>query len=223
MRVLLIGETGRGKTFTALTMSKKFDTTYIDTERGTELWFKEEFKDLRSSIKLIEVNEWNDKIGKNLLSFKADEKELVVLDSLSELLEHYKDYLQKKVKKDKKYPMPTGSGVVDLTSKGIDPELIVLPMQMYSLIYDTTLNVLSTCLKAKHCIVTMHPIETRQITMDGKIVHSAGKLSFLQSVYRKVDIILKYKDVLKADILKVRGHKKEEDVNPIDFLKEVMI
>jgi len=40
MRILLIGDTGTGKTVTSLSISKYFRTIYYDVDLGTSLWVK---------------------------------------------------------------------------------------------------------------------------------------------------------------------------------------
>jgi len=153
--------------------------------------------------------------------------DMIVVDSISELYEKYKDYVQDYVRRTGKFPMPVATGVVDLLRKGIDPEFITLPMQMYGLLYDTILNVVMDAVSyAKYCIVTMHPLETRMaVNLENgtsQIIHSSGKLNFLQGVYRKMDIILKLKKPMKAQVLKARGEFELPDdfVNPIEYLKE---
>ena len=222
MKTLLVGETGTGKSYTALTISRFFRTAYIDADfEGAKPWLESEFKDLDSSdrFNVVYIKEWNDKLKR----MTVKDVELVVLDSLSHLMELYKDYLQEIIKREKKYPMPQGTGIVDLEKQGIDPELIVLPMQVHSLIYDTMLNIVTNLVKScSNVIIIMHPIETRQLTMDGKIVYSSGKLRFVQGIYRLMDCILKYHAPMTASVVKVRGIKKPSDeVNPVEFLKEL--
>jgi len=225
MRILLIGETGTGKTVTALSLSKFFRTVYYDVDLGTELW--KEKLEIGKNVKIIEIHNWQEYKQMDIKRTANIKPDLIVVDSISELYERYKDYVQDYVRKTGKFPMPVATGVVDLLRKGIDPEFITIPMQMYGLLYDTILNVVTDATSnARHSIITMHPLETRMaVNMDNgsmQIIHSSGKLSFLQGVYRKVDIILKLKKPLQAQVLKARGEFElpEDFVNPIEYLKE---
>jgi len=226
MRVLIIGDTGTGKTFTSLSLSKFFKTVYYDVDIGTELWVRT----LKVNPKIVKIRTWEDYKKWDIKKvIDIAKPELVVLDSLSELYEKYKDYVQRYIRETGKFPMPVATGVVDLKRKGIDTEFITIPMQMYALLYDEILNVVTDFTSlAENVIITMHPIETRVVAMlaDGsnEIVHSSGKLQFLQGVYRKVDIILHLVKPMKAKIIKARGllEVPENLVNPLEFLKELM-
>ena len=225
MRILLVGDTGTGKTVTSLTLSKFFRTVYYDVDLGTELWMKT--LEVGKNVKIVHIRDWNDykdKEVKKVLSIKPD---MIVIDSVSELYEKYKDYVQDYVRKTGRFPMPVATGVVDLLRKGIEPEFITIPMQMYGLLYDTILNVVTEAVSyTKHSIITMHPLETRMaVNLENgtsQIIHSAGKLNFLQGIYRKVDVIIKLKKPMKGQILKARGELQvpEDLVNPVDYLKE---
>jgi len=214
MRVLLIGETGMGKTVTALTISQFFNTIYYDTEGGTELWLSK----YKVNGRVIQLREW----FKDMLRvFESNTADLVVLDSISTLLEHYTDYLQKYIRQTGKFPLPTAGVMSELR---IDPEFVVLPMQVYPLIYDTMLNVVDAVSRVcKHCIIVSHPIETRQLSIDGRVVHSHGRHKYLQGLCRRADIILKFVKPMTAQVVKCRGVvNPPNEVNPIEFLKQLM-
>lgn len=213
MRILLIGETGMGKTVTALTLSQFFNTTYIDTEEGTLLWLKSQFNMDKSNFKLILIDKWS--------NFSVPNSELIVLDSLSTLTEHYQDYLQSYVREKGEVPMPTATGIMKLR---IDPQFVVLPVQLYQLLYDTMINVVDNVIRnSEHCIITMHPIETRQLSIDGKIIESHGRKKFVQSIYRRMDVILQYVKPMQCNVVKCRGKTDVNSVvDPIEFLKELM-
>ena len=217
MKVLLIGETGTGKTYTALSLSKFFNCVYLDTENGTELWLKH-FNLDREKFRLLVIDSWS---SYKAINSKIPESQLIVLDSLSTLQDHYFDYIQQYVRERKEFPMPTATGVVRLK---YDSEFIVMPMQLYQLLYDTMINVLDSLIrKASNLIVTMHPIETRQLSIDGQIIQSHGRQKFVQSIYRRMDIILHYTKPMQCRVVKARGFVDlPESVNPIDFLKQVL-
>jgi len=218
MKILLIGETGTGKTYTSLTLSKFFNTIYIDTENGTELWLKNYFKFDKERFKLVLVDSW---YSYKTVDSKISESKLIVLDSLSALQDHYVDYVQQYVRERREFPMPTATGIVKLR---YDTEFIVLPMQLYQLVYDTMLNVIdSLARRAEHLIVTMHPIETKVATLDGQVVQSRGSQRYVQAICRRMDIILSYTEPMRAKVVKARGFLDlPEFVNPIDFLKQVL-
>jgi len=216
MRILLVGETGLGKTVTALTLSQFFKTVYIDTEEGTELW-KQHFK--LDNCSIYRITEWNNGIPKFIENATAN-TELAVIDSLNSLMDHYVDYLESYVKTKQKIPIPTAGAMTELK---VDPEFVVLPYQVWTLVYDTMLNIVMTAIRnSKHVIVCMHPIETRQLSVDGKIIHSHGRLKFVQAIYRQMDIILKFKSTMLCDVVKCRGRfDKPSNVEPVSFLKEL--
>jgi len=216
MRVLLIGETGLGKTVTALTLSQFFNTTYFDTEEGTLLWLNQ-FN--LKKCRLLKITKWDNSLM-NIANLVSN-SELVVLDSLSTLMDHYQDYLQQYVRNKQEFPMPTATGVVKLK---VDPEFVVLPMQLYQLLYDTMLNVVDQLIRvSNNCIITMHPIETRQLSIEGKVIQSHGRYKFVQSIYRRMDIILHYVRPMQCNVVKCRGLVEDVGlVNPIEFLKSYM-
>ena len=224
MRVLLIGDTGTGKTVTSLTLSKYFRTLYYDIDLGTEEW--KETLSVGNNVRIVEIRDWKEYKNRDIKKGINMKPDMIVVDSISELYEKYKDYVQDYVRKTGKFPMPVATGVVDLLRKGIDPEFITIPMQMYGLLYDTILNVVTNAVSySKHSIITMHPLETRMaVNLENgtsQIIHSAGKLNFLQGIYRKVDVIIKLKKPMKGQVLKARGELElpEDFVNPVEYLK----
>ena len=224
MRVLLIGDTGTGKTVTSLTLSKYFRTLYYDIDLGTEEW--KETLSIGNNVRIVEIRDWKEYKNRDIKKGINMKPDMIVVDSISELYEKYKDYVQDYVRKTGKFPMPVATGVVDLLRKGIDPEFITIPMQMYGLLYDTILNVVTNAVSySKHSIITMHPLETRMaVNLENgtsQIIHSAGKLNFLQGIYRKVDVIIKLKKPMKGQVLKARGELElpEDFVDPIEYLK----
>ena len=230
VKVLIIGNTGKGKTLTSLTLSKHFRTIYYDVDLGTDPWDESlHFKEWKN-LKVLRIRDWEDykrtPIGE---VSKKNKPDLVVVDSLSELFGKYKDYLKQYVRKTGRFPMPVATGVVDLTKKGINPEFVSLPYQMYSLLYDTIEDVASDAVSySDHTIITMHPLETRMAVQksDGssEIVHSSAKLGFLQRIYRKVDVIIKLSKPMRGEVVKSRGDLKpvEGAVDPVEFLKRKM-
>jgi len=229
VRVLLLGSTGRGKTLTSLSIAKHFRTVYYDIDLGTDLWLKTlNITEDNSKIKILRIRDWEDYIKFDIKKVaKKNRPNLIVVDSISELFDKYKDYVQNYVRETGRFPMPTATGIVDLTKKGINTEFITLPMQMYSLLYDTIVNVVTNATSySDHTIITMHPLETRLVAQLGngssEIVHSSSKLNFLQSIYRKVDVIIKLPKPMQGQVIKARGDLQPIDkpVDPIDFIKE---
>jgi len=227
VRVLLIGDTGRGKTVTSLSIAKDYRTLYYDVDLGTDLWLKPLGMSGKSKVRILKIRDWEDYKKFDLQKLAGKQRpQLVVIDSISELYDKYKDYVQRYVRETGKFPMPVATGIVDLTKKGIDTEFITLPMQLYSLLYDTIVNVVTAATSySDHTIITMHPLETRMIANrpDGssEIVHSSAKLGFLQSIYRKVDIIIKLTKPMQGQVVKSRGDLKPPDqlVDPIEFIR----
>jgi len=225
VRFLIIGDTGTGKTVTSLSVARYFRTLYYDVDIGTELWTRTLGVDT-SRVKILTIRDWEDYKRFDLQKLANKQRpQLVVVDSISELYDKYKDYIQRYVRETGKFPMPVATGVVDLTKKGINTEFITLPMQMYSLLYDTIVNVVTAATSySTHTIITMHPLETRMVAHrpDGSsdIVHSSAKLSFLQSVYRKVDVIIKLVKPMQGKVVKSRGDLQvpEDIVNPVEFI-----
>jgi len=228
VKVLIIGNTGNGKTLTSLTLSKYFRTVYYDVDLGTDPWDESlHFKEWKN-LKVLKIRDWEDykktPIGEVSRKSKPD---LVVVDSLSELFGKYKDYLKRYVRETGKFPMPVATGVVDLFKKGIDPEFVSLPYPMYSLLYDTIEDVVSDAVSySDHTIITMHPLETRIAVQksDGssEIVHSSAKLGFLQRIYRKVDVIIKLPKPMTGEVAKSRGDLEPTKgaIDPVEFLKK---
>ncbi len=224
VRVLLIGDTGRGKTVTSLSVAKHFRTLYYDVDLGTDLWVKA--LDVGSNVRILKIRDWEDykKFDLQRLS-NVNKPQLIVIDSLSELYDKYKDYVQRYVRETGKFPMPVATGIVDLSKKGINTEFITLPMQLYALLYDTIINVVTAATSyARHTIITLHPLETRMVAnlSDGssEIVHSSSKLSFLQSIYRKVDVIIKFPKPMVGQVVKSRGDLRpiEDTIDPVQFI-----
>jgi len=224
VRVLLIGDTGRGKTLTSLSVANNFRTLYYDVDLGTDLWL--DTLKIDNKVRILRIRDWEDYKKFDIKELaKKTKPDLIVVDSVSELYDKYKDYVQNYVRKTGKYPMPVATGIVDLVKKGIDTEFITLPMQMYALLYDTIINVVTDATSyAQHAIITMHPLETRMIAQLGngssEIVHSSSRLNFLQAIYRKVDVIIKLPKPMKGQVIKSRGDLKpvEGVIDPIDFL-----
>lgn len=230
VRVLLIGDTGRGKTLTSLSVAKNFRTLYYDVDLGTDLWLQSLGITEKSGVRILRIRDWEDYKRFDLQKLAGKQRpQLVVIDSISELYDKYKDYVQRYVRETGKFPMPVATGVIDLTKKGIDTEFITLPMQLYALLYDTIVNVVTSAVSySDHAIITMHPLETRMVAnrLDGssEIVHSSAKLSFLQSIYRKVDVIIKLSKPMQGQVVKSRGDLKpiEGLVDPIEFILKKM-
>lgn len=230
VRVLLIGDTGRGKTVTSLSVSKNFKTLYYDVDLGTDLWLQSLGITGKNNIRILKIRDWEDYKKFDLQRLAGKQRpQLVVIDSISELYDKYKDYVQRYVRETGKFPMPVATGVVDLTKKGINTEFITLPMQLYALLYDTIVNVVTAATSySEHTIITMHPLETRMVAHrpDGssEIVHSSAKLGFLQSIYRKVDVIIKLPKPMQGQVVKSRGDLKPVDelVDPIEFILKKM-
>lgn len=230
VRVLLIGDTGRGKTLTSLSVAKKFRTLYYDVDLGTDLWLEPLNIDSKNGVRILKIRDWEDYKKFDLQKLAGKQRpQLVVVDSLSELYDKYKDYVQRYVRETGRFPMPVATGIVDLTKKGINTEFITLPMQMYALLYDTILNVVTDAVSySDNTIITLHPLETRMIAnrSDGssEIVHSSAKLSFLQGIYRKVDVIIKLVKPMQGQVVKSRGDLKpvEGAVDPVKFILRKM-
>jgi len=230
VRVLLIGDTGKGKTLTSLSVAKNFRTLYYDVDLGTDLWLKPLGIEEKKDVKILKIRDWEDYKKFDLQRLAGKQRpQLVIIDSISELYDKYKDYVQHYVRETGKFPMPVATGIVDLTKKGIDTEFITLPMQLYALLYDTIVNVVTAATSySDHTIITMHPLETRMIASrpDGssEIVHSSAKLSFLQAIYRKVDVIIKLPKPMQGQVVKSRGDLKpiDELVDPVEFILKKM-
>jgi len=229
VRVLLVGDTGRGKTLTSLSVAKHFKTLYYDVDLGTDLWVQALNIDT-NTVKILKIRDWEDYKRFDLQKLANKSRpQLVVIDSISELYEKYKDYVQSYVRETGKFPMPVATGVVDLTKKGINTEFITLPMQLYGLLYDTILNVVTAATSyAENTIITMHPLETRMAVQlesgNSTVIHSSAKLSFLQGIYRKVDVIIKLTKPMVGEVVKSRGDLKpiEGPIDPVEFILKKM-
>jgi len=173
-KVLLKGETGTGKTHCALMVSFLFSergkrVCYVDPEWGCQ----KEITELVSSgaigeehlenIELYVTPKWKTGsvreveegvfIGGFVDVFERLDGDLVVVDSMSELMRIHKDYLEQKFIAQGYY-VPRENKVMIK-----DPDTFTLPFQHYSKIYDDLVGMIYRLMAGRsHILCTMHPI-----------------------------------------------------------------
>lgn len=175
-KVLLIGETGSGKTYTATKVAEWVashgrQVVFIDPEFGAERELELLSDEVLENIELKVCPEWG--------SFKkAVESEdacfLKVVDGLSEAFVATKFFLEDRYISHGKYMV--GESEIEIK----DREVFTLPWQAYAKVYDVIRKVCHTLVKqAPHIIVTMHSFgETKT------------KEKLETDVFRKFDTIL---------------------------------
>ena len=194
-KVLLRGDSGTGKTHCALKVSFLFSehgkkVCYVDPEWGCQ---KEVMELLNSgaitskhleNIELYITPKWRTGSVKEVSKgvyvggfvdiFERLDGDLVVIDSMSELMQIHKNYLEQKfiaqgyyIPKEKEVEIK-------------DPDTFTLPFQHYTKIYDELVSMVYRLLmKDGHLLCTMHPIGDTE-----------SKKRVEQNIDRKFDTII---------------------------------
>lgn len=194
-KVLLRGDSGSGKTHCALMVSFLFSENgkrvcYVDPEWGcqkeiVELVGRGEIgEEQLENIEIYVTPKWRtDKvveadegvyIGGFVNVFDELDGDLIVIDSMSELMEVHKRYLKQKfiaqgyyIPKEKEVEIK-------------DPDTFTLPFQHYTAIYDELVGMVYKLLMRRgHVLCTMHPIGD-----------SDSRKRVEQSIDRKFDTII---------------------------------
>jgi hypothetical protein len=183
-KILLIGETGVGKTFTVVKIAEfvaqhEQDVVFIDPERGAERELELLSDEVLGHINLKDCPDWE--------SFKRaiwseDSCFLKVVDGLSEAFVASKIWLEDRYVAHGEYMV--GESEVKIKDK----EVFTLPWQGYSKVYDFIGKICHELVKQKpHIIVTMHSF--------GK---TATKEKLEGDVFRKFDTIMELRRTVSA-------------------------
>lgn len=194
-KVLLRGESGSGKTHCALQVAFLFSrngkkVTYVDPEWGCQ----KEIVELMSAgviseadienIELYVTAKWKtDEVreidegvyfGGFVDVFDRLDGDLIVIDSMSELMAIHKNYLEQKFI-SQGYYIPRENPV-----EIKDPDVFTLPFQSYTKIYDELVGMVYKLLMSRgHIVCTMHPIGD-----------SESRKRVEQNIERKFDTII---------------------------------
>lgn len=175
-KILLIGETGVGKTFTVTQIAKFVaehgkKVVFIDPERGAERELELLSDEVLENIELKDTPEWDS--FKNAV-WNKDDCFLKVIDGLSEAFVSSKIWLEDRYVSHGEYMV--GESEVKIK----DREVFTLPWQAYSKVYDFIGKICHELVKQKpHIIVTMHSFGA-----------SATKEKLGSDVFRKFDTIM---------------------------------
>lgn len=175
-KILLIGETGVGKTYTAVKVAEFVashgkQVVFVDPERGAERELELLSDEVLANITLRDVPEWNE--FKNAV-WADDTCFLKVVDGLSEAFVASRMWLEDRYISQGKYMV--GEGEVEIK----DREIFTLPWQGYPKVYDAIRKICHELVKqAPHIIVTMHSFGT-----------TATKERLQDDVFRKFDTIM---------------------------------
>lgn len=185
-KILLIGETGTGKTFTSAKVAnfvaghgKK--VVFIDPERGAGKELEMLSDEVLENIEFRDTPEW-DPFKKAI--FKNDNCFLKVVDGLSEAFVSSKIYLEDRYVAHGKYMTGKAEAEIEITDK----EIFTLPFVAYSKVYDFIIKICHELVKqSPHIIVTMH-------SFGG----SEAKQRLEADVFRKFDIIFELRRTPKT-------------------------
>ena len=195
-KIVLIGDTGKGKTYTAVKISEFVashgkDVVYIDPEYGSQRELELLSDEVLERINLKVTPGW-------LETKKAIESNdgcfLKVLDGLSEVFEQMKYWLQNRF-------ILQGYYVAGDTDKEIrHKETFVLPFTAYPKVYDALRqSVRLLCNKQKpHVICTMHLLG-----------ETAARLRLSEDIYRKFDTMIR----VRRDVAEVKDTTTGDAIN----------
>lgn len=175
-KILLIGDTAAGKTFTAVKVAEFLarygkQVVFIDPERGAERELELLGDEVLQNIVLKDTPEWED-FKKAIWS--NDNCFLKIVDGLSEAFVGSKVWLEDRYISHGKYMV--GESEVEIK----DREIFTLPWQGYPKVYDTIRKICHELVKqSPHILVTMHSFGT-----------TATKEKLEEDVFRKFDTIM---------------------------------
>lgn len=178
-KILLSGNSGSGKTYTAVKIAKLVaetgrKVTFIDPEHGAERELELLSDEVLENIDLKITPRWE--MLRSAIESK-DDAFLKILDGLSEVFELCKHFLEQRYISRGKYI--AGEKEISIT----DPQVFVLPWVGYPKVYS---EVLASCRKLveqkPHMVVTMHDFG-----------ETDARRRLTENVYRKFDTVLELK------------------------------
>jgi len=176
-KILLIGDTGVGKTYTAVRIAEYVAShgkpvVFIDPERGAERELELLDDNALEHIELRDCPDWESL--KRAIWSRDDGAFLKILDGLSEAFIASRLWLEDRYIAHGKYMV--GEAEVEIK----DREVFTLPWQGYPKVYDAIRKICHELVRQRpHILVTMHSFGT-----------TATKESLEADVFRKFDTIL---------------------------------
>ena len=183
-KILLVGDTGVGKTYTCVKVAEFVaghgkKVVYIDTERGAGRELETLSDEVLENITYVDAPEW-DSLERAI--FRNDSCFLKILDGISEVFVASKFWLEDRFISKGKYQV--GESEIEIT----DREVFTLPWQSYSKVYDFVRRSCHELVKqSPHIIVTTHSFGT-----------TATKEGLERDIYRKFDTILELRRTSKS-------------------------
>ena len=187
-KLLFIGDTGTGKTFTAVKVAEHVIKTsgkkvvLIDPEHGSERELELLDDDVLEMIDLKSTTTWTDYLGAVM---KNDPCYLKIVDGLSECFELSKGHLEDRFVARGYYTTRD-----EHTKKIDDKELFILPYTVYSKVYDMLRRMCRSLVQqSSHVICTMHDLGSDR----------EARVRLSEDIYRKFDTIMEMRKTPKDD------------------------
>jgi len=186
VKVLMIGESGIGKTHTCVEVSKVIKSVIIDVDNGAEPIIQK--LNAEETVQRLDGTPYTTFLQSLKLAIKSD-AEMIIIDSLTELKEVIKRHIKDKILKKGEFFI---GGVERETPKRIaDPDLFVLTWELHPAVYDNIRDIMRAINSAgKSFIVTYHPPAGDKV--------SQGEAKILSELIRITDIVVQ---VTQDDIM----------------------
>lgn len=175
-KILLEGDSGTGKTYTAVKIAELVaetgrKVTFIDPEFGAERELMLLSNEVLENITLKITPNWE---RMKIAIETNDDCFLKILDGLTEVFEEVKRFLEAKYIAKGKYIL--GDKLMTI----LDPSVFVLPWAAYPKVYSEVLTSCRKLIEQKpHIIVTMH-----------KLGDSSAQRRLTERIYRRFDTVL---------------------------------
>ena len=178
VKVLMIGESGVGKTHTCVEVSKVIKSIIIDVDEGAEPIIQK--LNAEETVQKLDGTPYSTFI-RSLKQAVQSDAEMIIIDSLTELKEVIKRHIKEKILQKGEFFI---GGVERESPKRIaDPDLFVLTWELHPAVYDKIRDIMRFINSAgKSFIVTYHP------PVGDKV--SQGEAKMLAELKRITDIMV---------------------------------
>lgn len=216
-KILMIGESGIGKTHTCIEICKVTNSILIDVDDGAE----EIIQKLNANVQRLSGATYTN-FAKSLKQALKSNADMVIIDSLTELKEIIKRHIKDKI--IQKGEFYVGGIERDEPKKIADKDLFVLTWELHPPVYDTIRDIMRAInASGKSYIFTYHPPFSEKLSQgEAKLLSELKRLSNIvvnlttDSVLIKKDRFANLKELDRSEFIEyVRTIITSDDISKI--------